>query len=153
VDVVLKVDDLDNKVPADETLTFVFDNKAYVIDLTEGNAQAFRNAVEPWRKAARLLGPHKVSASPPAKPAKPARKTAAKKKPPEVPAEWYKPDPDDSTDVKARKQEYRQRVRTWGNGNGQVRGSRGAIPREVFEAYEEWAAENDVETGPASVGL
>lgn len=153
MDIVLKVDDLDNKVPADVTLTFVFDNKAYVIDLTEGHAEAFREAVEPYRAAATLLGPHKVSVPPPTKPARPARKAAAKKQTPEVPAEWYKVARDDAPEVGAAKQEYRKRVRTWGLEQGLVRSARGTISREVYQAYEEWAAENGVATGPASVGL
>jgi hypothetical protein len=76
-----------------------------------------------------------------------------KKKPPEVPAEWYKVARDDPPEVSAKKQEYRKRVRAWGIEHGQVQSTRGTIPRQVYEAYEDWAAENNVATGPASVGL
>jgi hypothetical protein len=148
---VLLFDDLDSDLPADETMTFVFDGQAYAVDLSAPNAKDFREAVEPYRAVARPLGKHKVSAAPQLKPARPAaaKKTTA----PEVPTEWYKVTPGDSADVKAAKQEYRQRVRTWGNENDLVQGSRGTIPRHVYQAYEEWAAKNDVAIGPASVGL
>jgi nucleoid-associated protein Lsr2 len=147
---VLVFDDLDNDQPAEETMPFAFDGEAYVIDLSEANAKAFRDAMEPYRAAARRLGKHKVGAAPPLKS---ARSTVVKKKPREVPAEWYKVSPGDTPEMSAKKQEYRKRVRAWGNETGRVRGARGTIPREVYEAYEEWAAENDVETGPTSVGL
>jgi hypothetical protein len=147
---VLLFDDLDVDEPADETMTFVFDDEAYVIDVSEANAKAFREAVAPFREAARRLGKHKVSAAPSVKPARPA---VVKKKPPEVPAEWYKVVRDDPPEVSAKKQEYRKRVRAWGIEHGQVQSTRGTIPRQVYEAYEDWAAENNVATGPASVGL
>jgi nucleoid-associated protein Lsr2 len=147
---VLLVDDLDNDQAADETLTFVIDDEAYAVDLSEANAKGFREAVEPYRVVARRLGRHKVRPSAPVKAARPA---GVKKKPREVPAEWYKVVRDDPPDVKAAKQEYRQRVRAWGIEHGQVRSTRGTMPREVYQAYEEWAVENGVESGPASVGL
>lgn len=148
---VLLFDDLDNDQPADETLTFVIDDVAYVADFSADNAKGFREAVEPYRAAARPLGKHKVSA---ALPVKPARKAAAKKEePPEVPAEWYKVIPGDTPEVSAARQEYRQRVRAWGLEQGLVRSARGTMSREVYAAYEAYAIENDIATGPASVGL
>ena len=148
---VLLFDDLDTDQPADETMPFVIDGEAYAVDLSADNAKAFREAVEPYRAVARRLGKHKVSAAPQLKPARPA--AAKKTKAAEVPAEWYKVAPGDTPEVKAGKQEYRQRVRAWGIEQGRVRSARGTISRDVYVAYEEWAAENDVETGPASVGL
>lgn len=147
---VLLFDDLDSDQPADETMTFVIDGEAYAVDLSAPNAKEFRDAVEPYRAVARRLGKHKVSAAPPAKP---ARKAAAKKEPPEVPAEWYKVTPGDTPEVYAAKQEYRKRVRAWGIEQELVRSTRGTIPREVYQAYEDYAAENNVAIGPASVGL
>ncbi|WP_460392030.1 histone-like nucleoid-structuring protein Lsr2 [Actinophytocola sediminis] len=143
-------DDLENDQPAEETMPFAFDGEAYVIDLSAANAEAFRSAVAPYRAAARRLGKHKVSATAPARPARPA---AAKAKSREVPAEWYKVASDDSAEVRAKKHEYRQRVREWANEHGRLRGKRGTIPREVYRAYEEWAITNGIEIGPASVGL
>ncbi|GAB3451169.1 histone-like nucleoid-structuring protein Lsr2 [Actinophytocola sediminis] len=143
-------DDLENDQPAEETMRFAFDGEAYAIDLSAANAEAFRSAVAPYRGAARRLGKLKVSASGPSRSARPA---AAKTKPREVPAEWYKVASGDSAEVKVKKHEYRQRVREWANEHGRLRGKRGTIPRDVYAAYEVWAAENDIETGPVSVGL
>lgn len=150
---VLLVDDLTNE-PADETLAFVIDGEAYAIDLCAENAQAFRDAVAPYRTAARRLGRQKVS---PRGEARSARSNGGSARVPKKrrrsPREWYKVSPNDAGDVKAKKLEYRQRVRAWAIENGQLRAKRGTIPREVYQAYEVWAAENDVVTGPASVGL
>jgi Lsr2 len=143
-------DDIDHDQPADETVPFAVDGEAYAIDLSAENAEAFRRAVAPYRDAARSLGKHKIAEVP----ARRARPPVAKKaQPKKVPSDWYKPLPDDVAEVKTKKREYSQRVRSWAAQHLQYPAKRGVIPREVYEAYGEWAAENDVPTGPASVGL
>ncbi|MFF4160500.1 Lsr2 family protein [Streptomyces sp. NPDC001678] len=52
---VLLVDDLDGG-EADETVTFALDGKSYEIDLTTGNADKLREALQDYVKAARRTG-------------------------------------------------------------------------------------------------
>ncbi|MBB5939412.1 histone-like nucleoid-structuring protein Lsr2 [Streptomyces zagrosensis] len=52
---VLLVDDLDGG-EADETVTFALDGKTYEIDLTTGNADKLRSALEPYTKSGRRTG-------------------------------------------------------------------------------------------------
>lgn len=146
---VLLFDDLENDLPADESMPFAIDGENYVIDLSAANAKSFRAAIEPYREAARRAGKHKVGRAPSrAKPARPAEPKAR-----EVPADWYRSTSGDRGAVIAKKKEYRQRVRAWANEHGRLSSVRGTIPSNVYREYEEWAAENDVATGPASVGL
>lgn len=42
--------------PADETVAFAVDGRAYEIDLSAENAQALRDALAPWVAAARRVG-------------------------------------------------------------------------------------------------
>jgi len=50
--VVTLTDDLDGS-PADETVKFALDGIAYEIDLRKSNAEKLRNALKPFREAAR----------------------------------------------------------------------------------------------------
>ena len=52
---VLLVDDLDGG-EADETVTFALDGKSYEIDLSNGNAEKLREALETFVKAGRRTG-------------------------------------------------------------------------------------------------
>jgi|SRR3954454_15910949 hypothetical protein len=52
------VDDVDGK-PADETVSFGLDGVQYEIDLAVENAEALREALAPWREAARRTGGRK----------------------------------------------------------------------------------------------
>lgn len=51
---VVVVDDLDGSQPA-QTVHFALDGKDYEIDLSEANAAALREAVEPYVRAARAV--------------------------------------------------------------------------------------------------
>lgn len=49
------VDDLDESLTADETLTFSLDGATYEIDLNEANAQRLRDELAPWIENARRV--------------------------------------------------------------------------------------------------
>jgi hypothetical protein len=53
--IVKLTDDIDG-TSADETVVFSVDGKAYEIDLSKKNAQALRNALQPYVDAARVVG-------------------------------------------------------------------------------------------------
>lgn len=160
------VDDFDPETPATETVAFVFEDEAYVIDLSAENAGGFRAAMAPYVEHATKLGKHKLDrnrigaarknghavAAVSAAPKQSATATAAlpqmvNGKP------WYAYNADDSRQLNEAKREYRQRARRYGQDNGWNLGDRGRIPAEVFEAYEQDCRRRGKPTGPASVGL
>src|SRR3712207_9309482 len=53
---VILSDDLDENVPADETVSFSLDGTNYEIDLSEKNAEEMRNAFSRYVQAARKVG-------------------------------------------------------------------------------------------------
>ena len=53
---VILSDDLDEDVPADETVSFSLDGTNYEIDLSEKNAEELRNAFSRYVQAARKVG-------------------------------------------------------------------------------------------------
>ena len=57
------LDDVDGK-PADETVTFGLDGVVYEIDLATDNAEALRDALAPWREAARRTGGRRAAGRP-----------------------------------------------------------------------------------------
>lgn len=156
---VMVFDDLDYDEPADETLPYAFDGEAYVIDLSAANAKAFREALAPFVAVSQRLGKHKITdRKPPSGPraaSRPARGPAGSPvSPAAVNPEWYRTEPGESKAVAAKKQAYRRRVRTWATDHGGYDiGQRGVISREVYRAYVEWCAENNVVCGPETVGL
>src|SRR3954470_11322523 len=53
---VILSDDLDENVPADETVSFALDGTNYEIDLSDKNAQELRDAFSRYVQAARKVG-------------------------------------------------------------------------------------------------
>ncbi len=53
---VILSDDLDEDVPADETVSFSLDGTSYEIDLSEKNAKEMRDAFSRYVHAARMVG-------------------------------------------------------------------------------------------------
>lgn len=110
-------DDLDNDMPADESIPFALDDVIYRLDLTTANAATFRLMLEPYLKVAKKIGKQKIArgmpraaghqspaSKPPAKPKvvpKPAETTTNGAK---VPARAGKPEDDPA---------YRQQARAW----------------------------------------
>lgn len=102
------VDDLDGVEIEDgraETIKFGVDGKDYEIDLSEQNAAAFREAVQPYLSAAR--------------PADNGKKRAAKTR---------------RSSFSTTKGET-GKIRAWARENGYTVSDRGRIPAEIMEAY------------------
>lgn len=53
---IIKVDDLDGKSEATQTIDFAIDGGSYEIDLTDANAQKLRDALAPFAAKARRSG-------------------------------------------------------------------------------------------------
>ncbi|MFD2395529.1 Lsr2 family protein [Dietzia aerolata] len=103
------VDDLDGVEIEDgraETIKFGVDGKDYEIDLSEQNAAAFREAIQPYLSAARPADNGKKRA---AKTSRRSSSSAAK-------GETGK-------------------IRAWARENGYTVSDRGRIPAEIMEAY------------------
>lgn len=103
------IDDIDGtELGTDaETIAFAFDGKEYSIDLSEANAEAFREAITPYLESAT-----RVSSG--AK--KPARRPTGKST-----------SASSGVDTKA--------VRAWARENGFNVSERGRIPADVMTAY------------------
>ena len=101
------IDDLDGTDPGSEanTISFAFDGKEYTIDLSDENAEAFREVMAPY-----VENGHRVSGGK----AKPARRAAAKSS-------------SAAGDTKA--------IREWARDNGYEVSDRGRIPGNVMDAY------------------
>lgn len=99
------VDDLDGK-PADETVEFAIDGKAYEIDLSADNAAQLRDALAEFVAS--------------------ARKTAGRTRRASAAAAPRRPVVD---------REQNQAIREWARSRGMKVSDRGRIPSEVLEAY------------------
>lgn len=101
------IDDLDGTV-LDEgaTVYFSLDGKAYEIDLSDANAQAFRDAIAPYIEAGRTIAGNPARAT--TRPRSGAKSGRA--------------------DLAA--------VRAWAKENGHNVSERGRIPAGVLEAYD-----------------
>ncbi|HEY2203843.1 MAG TPA: Lsr2 family protein [Pseudonocardia sp.] len=106
--VVSLVDDLDGGV-ANETVEFGLDGKIYEIDLSSGNAEKLRAAVDEYVSAARRAGKARRGGR---------AATAAASRP--------------SVD-----REQNQAIREWARKNGKKVSERGRIPSDVLEAYHQ----------------
>lgn len=103
------VDDLDGEVleaGSGETVLFSIDGTAYEIDLSQENAAALREALEPWIAAAR-----RVSAGG-------GRGNRSRRGGQDVP-----------------KRDLGE-IRTWAKGNGHTVSDRGRVPESVLQAYD-----------------
>lgn len=101
------VDDLDG-APAEETVTFGLDGKAYEIDLSRDNARNLRDALARFALVARRTGGGRVTTS--------SRSATAS---PTV------------------GREQNQAIREWARKNGMRVSDRGRIPTDVLEAYHQ----------------
>ena len=109
---VILSDDLDDSVPADETVTFALDGTTYEIDLSEKNAEELRNVFGKYVSAAR-----KVSGRSSGRASGAGRSRA--------------------TGGGGRMdREQAGAIRDWARKNGHNVSDRGRIPASVVEAYE-----------------
>ncbi len=109
---VILSDDLDDSVPADETVTFALDGTTYEIDLSEKNAAEMRDAFGKYVSAAR-----KVSGRSSGRASGAGRSRA--------------------TGGGGRMdREQAGAIRDWARKNGHAVSDRGRIPASVVEAYE-----------------
>jgi len=108
---VILSDDLDDSIPADETVTFSLDGTTYEIDLSEKNAQEMRDVFGKYVEAARkVTGRGQRSTG----------GTRAK-----------------ATGGGGRMdREQAGAIRDWARKNGHEVSDRGRIPASVVEAYE-----------------
>ncbi|MFJ4044149.1 Lsr2 family protein [Microbacterium sp. NPDC089987] len=106
------VDDIDGavlEVGAGEQVSFALDGRAYEIDLSETNAQALRDALQPWIEAGR-----RVSAG--------GNQVGRGRRESRVSQDGAK------RDLAA--------VRSWARENGHEVSDRGRVPASVLEAYD-----------------
>jgi hypothetical protein len=102
---VVLTDDIDGG-EADETVQFALDGISYEIDLSEGNAEALREALAPYVDASRRVG------------GRASRRTGAAKSRP------------------ASERVDMSNVRAWARENGYQISDRGRVSSEVRDAYE-----------------
>ena len=107
---VILSDDLDENVPADETVSFSLDGTNYEIDLSEKNAQELRDAFSRYVQAARKVGRGSGRASGGGR----SRATGGGRM----------------------DREQAGAIRDWARKNGHAVSDRGRIPASVVEAYE-----------------
>jgi hypothetical protein len=108
---VILSDDLDENLPADETVSFSLDGTNYEIDLAEKNAQELRESFARYVSAARKVGRgggRPASSSGGARPRSGGRMD----------------------------REQASAIREWARKNGHDVSDRGRIPSSVVEAYE-----------------
>jgi hypothetical protein len=109
---VILSDDLDDSIPADETVTFALDGTTYEIDLSEKNAEELRNVFGKYVSAAR-----KVSGRSSGRASGAGRSRA--------------------TGGGGRMdREQAGAIRDWARKNGHEVSDRGRIPASVVEAFE-----------------
>src|SRR3954467_6072653 len=117
---VILSDDLDENVPADETVSFALDGTNYEIDLSDKNAQELRDAFSRYVQAARKVGRASGRASGGGR----SRATGG------------------GGPRRARggggrmAREQAGAIRDWARKNGHAVSDRGRIPASVVEAYE-----------------
>jgi hypothetical protein len=107
---VILSDDLDENLPADETVSFSLDGTSYEIDLAEKNAAELRDAFSRYVSAARKVGRGSRGASGGGR----SRATGGGRM--------------DRDQAGA--------IRDWARKNGHQVSDRGRIPASVVEAYE-----------------
>jgi hypothetical protein len=107
---VILSDDLDENLPADETVSFALDGTSYEIDLAENNAQELRDAFARYISAARKVG-RGTRASGGGR----SRATGGGGR---------------------MDREQAGAIRDWARKNGHAVSDRGRIPASVVEAYE-----------------
>ena len=98
-------DDTDGK-PADETVTFALDGRAYEIDLTAKNAAALRKAFDVYVTTGRRIGGRRPRGS-----------------------------SSDGSSSSSKGDVNTKAVREWAGKNGYQLSARGRIPGNVIEAY------------------
>ncbi len=106
---VILSDDLDENLPADETVSFSLDGTSYEIDLAEKNAKELRDAFSRYVSAARKVG-------------RGGRSTGGGGR---TRASGGRMD-----------REQAGAIRDWARKNGHAVSDRGRIPASVVEAYE-----------------
>jgi hypothetical protein len=106
---VILSDDLDENLPADETVSFALDGTNYEIDLAEKNAKELRDAFAKYVGAARKVGRGTGRASGGGR----SRATGGRMD-----------------------REQAGAIREWARKNGHAVSDRGRIPASVVEAYE-----------------
>src|SRR3954466_3615359 len=106
---VILSDDLDENLPADETVSFSLDGTNYEIDLAEKNAKELRDAFSRYVSAARKVGRGGPRASGGGR----SRATGGRMD-----------------------REQAGAIRDWARKNGHAVSDRGRIPASVVEAYE-----------------
>ena len=107
---VILSDDLDENLPADETVSFSLDGTNYEIDLSEKNAGELRDAFSRYVQAARKVGRGGGRASGGGR----SRATGGGRM----------------------DREQAGAIRDWARKNGHAVSDRGRIPASVVEAYE-----------------
>ncbi|MGY1732626.1 Lsr2 family protein [Geodermatophilus sp. SYSU D01045] len=108
---VILSDDLDEDLPADETVSFSLDGTNYEIDLSEKNAKELRDAFSRYVQAARKVGRGSGRASGAGR----SRATGGGGR---------------------MDREQAGAIRDWARKNGHNVSDRGRIPASVVEAYE-----------------
>jgi hypothetical protein len=108
---VILSDDLDEDVPADETVSFSLDGTSYEIDLSDKNAEEMRDALSRYVQAARKVGRGGGRASGAGK----SRATGGGGR---------------------MDREQAGAIRDWARKNGHNVSDRGRIPASVVDAYE-----------------
>ena len=108
---VILSDDLDDSIPADETVSFALDGTTYEIDLSDKNAQELRDAFSRYVQAARKVGRGSGRASGGGR----SRATGGGGR---------------------MDREQAGAIRDWARKNGHAVSDRGRIPASVVEAYE-----------------
>lgn len=106
---VILSDDLDENLPADETVSFALDGTSYEIDLAEKNAQELRDAFARYISAARKVG-------------RGTRASGGGRS--------------RATGGGRMDREQAGAIRDWARKNGHAVSDRGRIPASVVEAYE-----------------
>jgi hypothetical protein len=107
---VILSDDLDENLPADETVSFSLDGTNYEIDLSDKNAEQMREAFSRYVQAARKVGRGGGRASGGGR----SRATGGGRM----------------------DREQAGAIRDWARKNGHAVSDRGRIPASVVEAYE-----------------
>jgi Lsr2 len=110
---VILSDDLDDSIPADETVTFALDGTTYEIDLSEQNASEMRDALGKYVQAARKVSGGRGSGR--ASGGGRSRATGGGGR---------------------MDREQAGAIRDWARKNGHAVSDRGRIPSSVVEAYE-----------------
>ena len=108
---VILSDDLDENLPADETVSFSLDGTSYEIDLADENAKEMRDAFARYISAARKVGRGSGRASGGGR----SRATGGGGR---------------------MDREQAGAIRDWARKNGHAVSDRGRIPASVVEAYE-----------------